>query len=116
MASHNMLYPLRSFPPLSTGKIILSWTTKQALIENSDVRVAELGHVRAYSLGGKEVAKVTDAVSDDGCGIRAFACGGGTKLIPLKQTPRIGAKFWRSKRSMFTKLIFWAKIDMILGG
>ena len=71
--------------------------------EGSDFMVTAPGGVGVYALWSEETLKVTHAVGDDGYGVRAFAFGGGTKLIALKQASYIGAKFWWSKRSIRVK-------------
>jgi len=46
--------------------------------------LTDLSYIFALPFGNQEVLKVAHAAGDDGNGIRAFAFGGGTKLITMK--------------------------------
>ena len=84
----------RETPVLGVVKAMSGETPLLLQIEDelSDFMLADLRYVYSSPFVNQEVLKVAHAVGDDGNGIRAFAFGGDTKLITMKQSPDIGAR------------------------
>ena len=68
-------------------------------------------------MGGEEATEVAHGAGDYGYGVWTFPLACSTYLVAADEVLNVaGAKTGQSKRSLFTKLIFGAKIDIVSGG
>jgi len=79
--------------------------------------VADLGYIGAEAMGGEEIRKVAHRVRHYSYRVWTFPLACSTYLVAADEVLNVaGAKTGQSKRSLFTKLIFGAKIDIVSGG